>query len=95
MDIGGRGVGSLSGAMNMMGNLGGFVSPWVVGIIIDQKVDRTGTVLGGLIASVGAWNLTFLITSGFCLLGACCWLLVDPVTPLDLGDPDRLAPGTE
>ena len=92
MDIGGRGVGSLSGAMNMMGNLGGFVSPWVVGIIIDQQVNRSGTVLGGLIASVGTWNLTFLLTSGFCLLGACCWLLVDPVTPLDLGDPERLAP---
>jgi hypothetical protein len=77
--------------MNMMGNLGGFVSPWVVGIIIDQNVDRTGTLLGDMIASVGAWNLTFLITSGFCLLGAACWLFVDPVTPLDLGDPERIA----
>ena len=61
------------------------------GIIIDKNVDRTGTLLGSLIASVGAWNLTFLITSGVCLLGAACWLLVDPVTPLDLGDPERLS----
>ena len=89
MDIGGRGVGSLSGAMNMMGNLGGVVSPWVVGIIIDRTTDRTGTLLGDVIGRFGDWNLTFVITSGLCLVGAGCWLLVDPVTPLDLGDPDR------
>jgi MFS family permease len=85
MDIGGRGVGSLSGAMNMMGNFGGVVSPWLVGIIVDRNIDRSGTPLGDLIGSLGDWNLTFLITSAICLLGAGCWLLVDPVTQLDLG----------
>jgi predicted MFS family arabinose efflux permease len=89
MDIGGRGVGSLSGAMNMMGNLGGVVSPWLVGVIVDKAVDRTGTPLGDLIGSVGAWNLTFVLTAAMCLLGALCWLVVDPVTPLDLGDPEH------
>lgn len=91
MDIGGRGVGSLSGAMNMMGNLGGVVSPWVVGAIVDTKIDRTGTLLGDLIARYGAWDLSIIITSVICLLGACCWLVVDPVTPLDLGDPEHAA----
>ena len=73
MDIGGRGVGTLSGAMNMMGNLGGVVSPVVVGMIVDQT---------------GDWNRPFPITAVICLVGACCWLLIDPVTPLDLGDPE-------
>jgi len=89
MDIGGRGVGSLSGAMNMMGNLGGVVSSAVVGAIIDSKVDRTGTLLGDLIEKFGGWDLSIVITSMVCLVGACCWLLVDPVTPLDLGDPEH------
>jgi len=84
MDIGGRGVGSLSGAMNMMGNLGGVVSPAVVGWIIDTKVDRTGTLLGDLIARFGAWNLTFMLTAVMCGLGALCWLVVDPTRPLDV-----------
>jgi len=89
MDIGGRGVGSLSGAMNMMGNLGGVVSPWVVGVIIDTKVDRTGTFLGDLIARFGAWNLTFILTAMMCGLGALCWLVVDPTRPLDVEPGDE------
>jgi hypothetical protein len=75
--------------MNMMGNLGGVVSSAVVGAIIDTQVDRTGTLLGALIAQFGAWNLSIVITSMACFVGACCWLLVDPVTPLDLGDPEH------
>ncbi len=79
MDIGGRGVGSLSGAMNMMGNLGGVVSPIVLGIVVDRT---------------GDWNLTFQITAVICLLGALCWLYIDPVTRLDDGDPEHGASAT-
>ena len=93
MDIGGRGVGSLSGAMNMMVNFGGVVSPWLVGVIVDKTVNREGTSLGDLIARFGAWDLTFVITAAMCVLGGLCWLVVDPVTPLDLGDPEHAAHG--
>ncbi len=34
MDVGGKAVATLSGAMNMMGNVGGFVSPIVCGYIV-------------------------------------------------------------
>jgi MFS transporter, ACS family, glucarate transporter len=68
MDVGGKSVGTLSGSMNMIGNLGGFLSPIVLGYIVG----RTGN-----------WNLTFYVTGGVCVLGALCWLRVDPVTPLD------------
>ena len=41
MDVGGRLAGSLSGSMNMMGNLGGAVGPVVVGYILQStKVTR-------------------------------------------------------
>ena len=68
MDVGGRYVGTVSGTMNMMGNLGGFVSP---------------IALGYIVGSTGNWALTFYVTAGLHLLGAGCWWLLDPVTPFD------------
>lgn len=68
MDVGGKYVGTLSGAMNMMGNLGGVVSPAVCGYIV---------------AFTQSWHLTFYITAILYLLGAVCWLATDPVTPLE------------
>lgn len=68
MDIGGKYVGTVSGTMNMMGNLGGFVSP---------------IVLGYIVGITGNWALTFYVTAGFHLLAAICWWALDPVTPLE------------
>jgi sugar phosphate permease len=68
MDVGGKSVATLSGAMNMMGNVGGFVSPIVCGYIVKET---------------GNWNLAFYVTAGAYLLGAVCWLGMDPVTPLE------------
>ena len=36
MDVGGKAVATLSGTMNMMGNVGGFVSPIVCGYIVNR-----------------------------------------------------------
>ena len=68
MDIGGRYVGSLGGTMNMMGNFGGFLSPIVIGYLVEHT---------------GNWALTFYVTAAVCLAGAVCWLMLDPVTPLE------------
>jgi len=68
MDVGGKSVATLSGAMNMMGNIGGFVSP---------------IVCGYLVKATGNWNLAFYVTACAYLLGAVCWLGMDPVTPLE------------
>ena len=68
MDVGGRFAGTFSGAMNMMGNLGGFVAPIAIGYILDRT---------------GSWNLTFYISSAVYLAGAVCWWLLDAETPLD------------
>jgi MFS transporter, ACS family, glucarate transporter len=67
MDIGGPCVGTLSGMMNMVGNVGGFLSPIVLGYIVGRT---------------GDWNLTFEVTAGIYVLGAVCWWFIDPVTPL-------------
>ncbi|ACB75953.1 MFS transporter [Opitutus terrae] len=71
MDVGGRYVGTLSGMMNMVGNIGGFLSPIVLGYIVGRT---------------GDWNLTFYVTAAVYLLGALCWWLIDPVTPLELSE---------
>jgi len=68
MDTGGRFVGTLGGAMNMMGNFGGFISPIVIGYIVQ---------------ATNNWTLVFYVTAAVYALGAVFWLLIDPVTPIE------------
>ena len=68
MDVGGKSVGTLSGTMNMMGNVGGFVSPIITGYLVQRT---------------GHWHLAFYITSAAYVLGIFFWLAMDPVTPLE------------
>ena len=69
MDFGGRYAGTVSGAMNMLGNFGGMIGPLVVGWVL--------TLTGR------DWQQVFIITSLIYSLGAFCWLFIDPVTPLE------------
>ena len=68
MDVGGRYVGTLGGAMNMLGNAGGFFSPIILGMIVQRT---------------NSWTIAFYVTSVVSLGGAICWLLLDPTTPLE------------
>jgi MFS transporter, ACS family, glucarate transporter len=67
MDVGGKYAGTVSGSMNMMGNLAGFVAPTVAGMMRDAHTD---------------WNVFLLSMAGVYLLGLLCWPFIDPVTPL-------------
>lgn len=68
MDVGGRYVGTLGGTMNMMGNLGGALSPVAIGFIVGES---------------NRWNTVFYVAAAVYGLGAVFWLLLDPVTPLE------------
>lgn len=61
-DISGPSAGTVSGVMNMGGQLGGAVTasvtPWVAGQF--------------------GWPASFLVTAALCLVGAAAWLIVDP-----------------
>ena len=69
MDVGGKHAGSLSGAMNMWGNIGGALCPFVIGVILKL--------------TTGNWNLTFYVSAAIYLMGILCWKFLDPVTPLE------------
>lgn len=73
-DIAGKSAGTVSGLMNMGGQVGGAVTasltPWIA--------ERFG------------WTTSFLVAAGVCMAGSLLWLLVNPVkpiaTPLPAGD---------
>lgn len=63
LEIGGEHAGVVSGSMNMCGNLGGALSPIVVGVCVDR---------------FGSWNAPLVSIAGFYLFAAICWLAIDP-----------------
>ncbi len=69
MDIGGKYAGTLSGSMNMMGNIAGFVAPMVGGYLVQQSGGDYTTFLYTMVAAY--------------LLGALVWPFIDPVTPME------------
>jgi MFS family permease len=69
MDLGGRYVGSLGGAMNTLGQLGGTVAPAVIGYILQWTNHD--------------WAITFYVSVAVYCCGILCWSFLDPVTPLD------------
>ena len=68
MDIGGRNSGTVSGSMNMLGNLGGALSPIAVAYMLTFTNNN--------------WTLTFYVSSAIYLLGGVCWLFIDAHTPI-------------
>jgi MFS transporter, ACS family, glucarate transporter len=69
MDIGGKYAGTVSGSMNMMGNLAGFVSPVVGGYI--------------LAATGRDWNVFLYVLAAVYLCGVAIWPFIDPETPIE------------
>jgi MFS transporter, ACS family, glucarate transporter len=69
MDVGGKAAGTLSGSMNMMGNLGGFLSPIVLNYIMESHA--------------GDWHVPLHVAAATYLVAAACWVFIDPVTPLE------------
>ncbi len=73
MDIGGRYAGSLSGSMNMVGQIGSAIGPVAVAQVLKYSGNN--------------WALTFWMAAIVYAIGAVCWLFIDPVTPLDEKEP--------
>ena len=69
MDLGGHFVGSLAGAMNTLGQLGGAAAPAAIGYI--------------LLWTHHDWSAAFYVSVVVDVCGILCWIFIDPVTPLD------------
>ncbi len=64
VEIGGPYTATIAAAMNMLGNLAGFVAPVVGGMILA----RTG----------GNWNILIYTMAAAATISAACWLTLDP-----------------
>jgi MFS transporter, ACS family, glucarate transporter len=62
-DVGGEAAGTITGAMNTLGNLGGAISPLVVGYSVQFW---------------GSWSTPLVITAGIYVLGGVLTLLANP-----------------
>lgn len=79
-DVGGKNAGTVTGCMNTFGNIGGALSPLVVGYAVDWW---------------GSWTIPFFITAGVYFFGGLMTLLVNPnerlMTPVSLSTPGELS----
>ena len=64
VEFGRRHTATTAAAMNMLGNLAGFVAPVVGGIVLQ----RTG----------GNWTILITMMAGSAAISALCWLFLDP-----------------
>jgi MFS family permease len=78
MDVGGKYAGTLSGSMNMMGNLAGGLAPVAVGYILKFSGHN--------------WSIVFWVSAAIYVLGALCWMGIDPVTPLERSETEAAPP---
>jgi MFS transporter, ACS family, glucarate transporter len=69
MDVGAQYAGTVSGAMNMVGNIAGGFSPMITGYILAWTNN--------------SWNVVFYVAAAVEFLGIACWAFLDPVTPFD------------
>ena len=67
VDIGRRESGAVSAAMNSSGQVGSILSP----ILVAQVVQR-----------FSQWSAPLYVTGALFLLGALCWIWVDPTKPV-------------
>ena len=63
LDVGRRNAGVVTGCMNMVGNIGGTITPVVVGYAVEKK---------------GSWEIPFYVTAVILCFGVVMWLLIDP-----------------
>ena len=67
LDISGEHAGVVGACMNTAGQVGGFLSP----ILLAQ-----------LVKHFGDWQIALQVSGGLFLVGAICWVFIDPTRPL-------------
>lgn len=73
IDVGGNNVATVFGAMNMVGNFGAGLLPWVVPAF-RRFVDQSPRLLDG--AQGNSWNAVLVLFAVMYLLAAVCWIVM-------------------
>jgi MFS transporter, ACS family, glucarate transporter len=91
-DIGRRYAAIAAGCMNMIGNLGGALSSWMYGFVLDQSLQAHAQALGMDVKSLSAAEkaiglghgdpINFLISASMFVIGILCWLRIDASRPI-------------
>ncbi len=73
VEVGGAHSGVVSGAMNMFGNLGGALSPLVIGFSLER---------------FGSWQAPLLSVAALYVVAAILWLAIDPSRRIVVAEPE-------
>jgi nitrate/nitrite transporter NarK len=68
LDVGRQHAGTVSGAMNSLGQIGGVIAPVLMAWLVQRS---------------GSWELPLLISAGYYAVSALLWLLIDAEQPLE------------
>jgi cyanate permease len=79
IDIGGDHVGVVGGTMNSIGNLVAMLNPLIVAYSVEWFAN---------------WDLPLYVMGGLFLIGAVCWMIIDPRRPVFGAEPRTLEPQT-
>ena len=71
LDIGGSAAGAVSGTMNSLGQIGGALAPWLIGMMVDRT---------------GSWELPLLVSASYYGVSALLWLAIAPGRRLRLAN---------
>ena len=63
LDLGGSAAGVVSGTMNSLGQTGGALAPWLIGMMVDRT---------------GSWELPLLVSAAYYGVSALLWLAIEP-----------------
>lgn len=63
IDLGKQNAGAIAGVMNSLGQIGGMISPFLLGWLLEKS---------------GSWTLPLLISAGYYAASAALWLVIDP-----------------
>lgn len=90
LDIGRRYSGIVAGAMNTVGNLGGFVAGFLSGMILDYFKAPLGASAEQMMeATRTGWTVNFFTYAGVYILAVVMWFLFDSTKPVAPDQPKK------
>jgi len=78
LDIGKESAGTVTGAMNMAGQMGATLMSYGFGVLVERY----------------GWNWPLVLIAGLSFLSALIWLKIDPTRPIRAAEPEPILAGS-